>query len=84
MSKQRFSTWLNRKAFVTIHRIKKYPNADRQSPDLEAAQALKHEIYHVRDRRGQPLINMKIKAFQVRVKTSVVLTFKLLAMYSPI
>lgn len=84
MSKQKFSIWLNRKVFVKIHRIKKYPNAERESRDLEAAQALKHAIYHVRDRRGQPLINIQIKAFQVRVKTSFVLTFKSLALYSPV
>lgn len=82
MSKQRFSIWLNRKVFVKIHRMKKYPNVDRQSLDLEAAQALKHTIYHVGDRRGQPLINIQIKAFQVRVKTSFVLTFRSPAMYS--
>lgn len=85
MSKQRFSIWLNRVVFVKIHRIKKkYPNVDRQSPDLEAAQALKHVIDHVRDRRGQPLINIQINAFQVRAKTSFVLTFKSLAMHSPV
>lgn len=84
MSKQRFSIWLNRKVFVKIHRIKKYQNADRQSPDLQAAQALKHAVYHVRNRRGQQLINIQIKAFQVRVKTSFVLTFKSLTIYSPV
>lgn len=64
--------------------MKKHTNANRQSCDLETAQVLKHTIYHVRDRRGQPLINIQIKAFQVRVKNSFVLTFKSLTMYSPV
>lgn len=64
--------------------MKKHTNANRQSCDLETAQVLKHAIYHVRDRRGQPLINIQIKAFQVRVKNSFVLTFKSLTMYSPV
>lgn len=74
---------MGRKATARIHKTKrKCLNMDRQSPSSEVSQALKHAIYHVRDRRGQPLINIQIKAFQVRVKTAFVLTFKSLAMYS--